>query len=135
MFIWHRLRRPSYDIQDMAYISTPGTMPVGRYLAGCMLVDLDTAEFNGPEDIDVREIARQRDMTIVRQIELGQWWIMNKQMIFSASDKVTPLLTFNLKVSNSVYARFGGQIIEMKKGGMLKCTTTNLPSIGRAVVK
>jgi hypothetical protein len=46
-------------------------MPIGQYFAEYMLVDLDTAEFIGPEDIDVCDIARQMDMTIVRQIELG----------------------------------------------------------------
>jgi hypothetical protein len=36
-----------------------------------MLVDFYTSEFIELEDIDVCDIARQMEMTIVRQIELG----------------------------------------------------------------
>ena len=40
------------------------------------------------------------DIAFVRQIEQGRWKIVNKQMIFYASDGSTPIKTFDLKDKN-----------------------------------
>ena len=84
------------------YNWAPATLSVGHYFAEYTLIDPDTAVFVASEDIDVRDIATQTDLAFVRQIEQGRWRIVHEQMIFYASDKVTPLLVFNLKDINSL---------------------------------
>lgn len=84
------------------YVWTPTTLPVGHYYAEYSLVDTDGALFVAAEDIDVRDIARQTDLSFVRQIEQGRWRIVSNQMIFYDADGVTPLRVFNLKDINGI---------------------------------
>lgn len=51
---------------------------------------------------------------------------MNKYMLFCALDKVTLLLTFNVKIINSVYVRFVEWAEEMEKERRLKWSSPKL---------
>jgi hypothetical protein len=81
------------------YIWAPGSLAVDHYFAEYTLVDDDAATFVGVEDIDIRDLAVNTDLTKVLQIEQGRWKIVSNQMIFYDDDDVTPLLTFDLKNS------------------------------------
>lgn len=75
----------------------PVSLAVRDYTAQYTLVDTIARTFNGIEDIFVRDIATQADLTIVKKIETGRWKIVGNQMLFYDDDGLTVLYTFNLK--------------------------------------
>jgi hypothetical protein len=79
------------------YIWEPVSLGVDHYFAEYTLTDDDSATFVGVEDIDIRDIATDTDLTKVLQVEQGRWKIVSNQMIFYDDDDVTPLFTFDLK--------------------------------------
>ena len=84
------------------YIWAPISLATGHYFAEYELIDTDSAVFVGTEDIDVRDIARQADLSFVKKIEKGRWRIVGQHMVFYDEDNVTPLLTFDLKDINGL---------------------------------
>lgn len=75
----------------------PTSLAVGDYTAQYSLVDTIARTFSGLEDIFVRDIATQTDLSIVKKIETGRWKIVANQMLFYDDDGVTVLYTFDLK--------------------------------------
>lgn len=78
------------------YIWAPVALPTGHYTIEYTLVDPDGANFVGIEDIDIRDIAKQVDLEVVKKVEVGRWKIIGNQMIFYDDDETTPLLTYDL---------------------------------------
>jgi len=79
------------------YTWTPVSLPVGHYFAEYSLVDLADDHFVDVEDIDIRDIAVQADLVLIRKIERGRWRIVDEEMIIYDEDALTPLLRFALK--------------------------------------
>lgn len=79
------------------YKWNPSSLPVNDYFVEYTLVDSDTLQFIGFEDLTVRDIAVQTDLLVLKQVETGRWKIVANQMIFYDNDGVTPILIFNLK--------------------------------------
>lgn len=75
----------------------PTSLAVGDYTVQYALVDAIARTFSGIEDIFVRDIATQTDLSIVRKIETGRWKIVANQMLFYDDDGLTVLYTFDLK--------------------------------------
>jgi hypothetical protein len=84
------------------HIWEPTFLTAGHYFAEYALTDFDSAVFIGTEDLDIRDIARQADLSFVKKIEKGRWRIVGQHMIFYDEDNVTPLLTFDLKDINGL---------------------------------
>lgn len=79
------------------YTWTPVSLPVGHYFAEYSLVDPADDHFVDVEDIDIRDIAVQADLALIRKIERGRWRIVDEEMIIYDEDALTPLLRFALK--------------------------------------
>lgn len=86
-----------------SYVWEPASLPVGEYIAEYTLEDDDGIVTTVAEGIAVRDIATQSLVTeiqgsvdTIKGIESGRWKIENNQMLFYATDGVTPILTFNL---------------------------------------
>lgn len=77
------------------YVWRPSSLPAGNYFAEYTLVDTNGTQFVGIENIDVFDVAKQADVSFIRQLETCRWHIVNNQMVFyDASGRV--ILTFNL---------------------------------------
>ncbi len=75
----------------------PTSLAVNDYFAQYLLVDAVPKTYSGLEDVQVRDIATQTDLAILKQVETGRWKVIANQMIFYDADGTTPLLTFDLK--------------------------------------
>jgi len=81
------------------YIWSPDALPVGNYFVEYSLVDADGVRFVGVENIDVFDVAKQVDVSLIKQIESGRWRMANNQLKFYDA-RGNVILTFNLLDNN-----------------------------------
>ena len=86
------------------YVWNPGSLAAGEYVAEYIITDADALTAKIPEDIIVKDIAKQStlllvqaDVDIIKKVETGRWKIVANQMLFYDDDGTTVLLTFDLK--------------------------------------
>jgi len=84
------------------YIWEPVSLAAGEYTVEYILVDDEAETITLAEELTVKDIATQTtlvltqtDLTLVKQVQVGRWQLVNNQMIFYDSDNTTPILTFD----------------------------------------